>query len=79
MSSLNSHVSVPLFYVHLVFQKQALEKHYTDTPERHEADRTSEENCTGVLGFFLSDRGADVPFESPSQNSQLPSSKLNNT
>lgn len=71
--------------VRLMFQKQgsvpsqALEKHYTDTPERHAADTNLEKSCTGVLGFFLSDGSADVPFGSTSQNSQLPPTKLNST
>lgn len=83
MRSLNSHVSVPPVYVHLGFQKQgsvppqAFEKHSTDKPERHADYMNSEESCTGVLGFFLSDRGADVPFGSPFQNPQLPPTKLN--
>lgn len=61
-------------HVHLMFQKQgsvpseAPEKHYADTPERHAADTNLEKSCTGVLGFFLSDRGADVPFGNTSQS-----------
>lgn len=57
MRSLNSHVSVPLVYVHLVLQKQgsapsqALEKHYTDRPERHEANRNLEEAALVLLDF----------------------------